>query len=74
MTLRLEDFPKNMQPYAKRNDQVYGSGTDESPYIGGWCVDGRSVSYNDEAKTWLKAHGFTHRGRRWLRTDNVGSE
>ena len=53
MTLRLEEFPTNMQLYAKRNDQVYGCETVESPYVGGWCVDGRSVSYNDEAKAWL---------------------
>lgn len=41
------------------------------PYRYGWIVDVRNtqIAYGHPLCGWLKQHGFTHRGSRWLLTD-----
>ena len=70
MRLNLSDFPADMQQHAARNERMSGNGLAGCPFVGGWIVNGRAVSYDDEAKAWLKVNGFTCRGRRWFRFDD----
>jgi len=71
MRIALDTFPVSIRPHAKRKDHFHGNGTPEHPTVGGWVVDSRAVSYDAEAHTWLKANGFYHYGRRWLRPDDA---
>lgn len=70
MPLALSDFPNAMQQHAARNERMSGNGLPGCPFVGGWIVNGRAVSYDDDAKTWLKANGFKHHGRSWFRFDD----
>lgn len=70
MPLNLSDFPVAMQEHAKRNERMSGNGLPGCPFVGGWIVNARAFSYDDDAKAWLKANGFAHHGRRWFRFDN----
>jgi len=67
--LQPDDFPVGIRPFAKRNERFYGNGMANCPYVGGWVIDDRELSYDNEAHSWLKSHGFTHKGRRWSRPD-----
>jgi hypothetical protein len=70
MPLALSDFPNAIQQHTARNERMSGNGLPGCPFVGGWIVNGRPVSYDDDAKAWLKANGFKHRGRRWFRFDD----
>lgn len=72
MTIAIDQFPPAIAPHAKRNEHFHGNGTTH-PFVGGWVIDGRAVSYDKEAHAWLKANGFTHHGRRWFRADDVAT-
>ncbi|WP_186149173.1 hypothetical protein [Burkholderia gladioli] len=70
MSLSLSDFPVAMLEHTKRNEHRSGNGLPGCPFVVGWIVNARAFSYDDDAKAWLRAHGFPHRGRRWLRFDD----
>ena len=67
--LALADFPEALRPHARRNEHYRGRGTPDDPYVGGWVIARHAVSYDDDAKHWLRAHGFRHHGGRWMRPD-----
>lgn len=67
----LDEMPPSIRAAAARNEHFRGNGTPATPFVGGWIVDGRALSYDTEAHAWLNAHGFRHHGRRWCRADDA---
>jgi hypothetical protein len=73
--LQLHDFPASVQPHAVR-EHFAGTGAAGAPLIYGWIVFSQGgpnggVAYDDDAKKWLKKHGFKHSGRRWYLRDDI---
>lgn len=73
--MSFEDFPVQIQPYAKRT-RFCGNGSESAPFIHGWMVRsvGTDLSYNQDAKNWFKAHGFHHSGGKWYLRDDVSAK
>ncbi|RST45373.1 hypothetical protein [Variovorax sp. DXTD-1] len=69
VALAPDDFPHAIALHAIYKRNFAGAGTADSPYVGGWVVDGRSLGNDAEANAWLRSHGFHARGRRWYRQD-----
>ena len=73
--LTLEDMPEAIRPHAQRA-LFAGTGYQYAPRVYGWVVFSHGgphggVAYDAEARTWLKARGFKHGGRRWHLRDDV---
>lgn len=73
--LELSAMPAEIQPHAVRKCFA-GTGAPDAPLVHGWIVYSHNgpnggVAYDEQAKAWLKAHGFKHCGRRWYLSDDV---